>query len=138
MAPPPHGTPATTRRRVVLVASDDASLRGVIRTALGDAGYAVHEAADLSMQPYDVEGGATPAALLADARMGEPLWAFCRAQLADPDGPAIIVLAATATEEAQARAAGVATVLRQPLPIDDVIDCVRLAAKARGSGVSEP
>jgi hypothetical protein len=41
----------------------------------------------------------------------------------------MIILAANATEEAQARAAGVATVLRQPLPIDDAIDCVTLAAK---------
>jgi len=41
--------------------------------------------------------------------------------VADPDGPAIIILAASAAEETQARAARVATVLRQLLPINHVI-----------------
>jgi DNA-binding response OmpR family regulator len=138
MAPPPRSTSVTTRRRVVLVVSDDASLRIVLRTALGDAGYTVHEAVDLATRPCDIEDGATLVALLADARIGEPLWAFCRAQKANPDDPAMIILAASAAEEAQARAAGVATVLRQPLPINDVIDCVSLAAGARGGRASEP
>lgn len=135
MAPPPRSAPAATRRRAVLVVSDDASLRVVLRTALGDGGYAVHEAVDLTTRPCDVEDGAMPVVLLADARIGEPLWAFCRAQVADPGGPAIIILAASAAEEVQARAAHVATILRQPLPINDVIDCVTLAVGARGGGL---
>jgi CheY-like chemotaxis protein len=135
---PPRSRLAATRRRDVVVVSDDASLRVVLHTALADGGYAVHEAVDLPTRPCDVADGAMLVVLLADARIGEPLWAFCRAQVVDPDGPAIIILTASATEEVQARAAGVATVLCQPLPINDVIDCVTLAAGSRGGGASKP
>jgi len=134
----PPRSASITRRRAVLVVSDDGSLRMILRTALGDAGYVVHEAADLTALPYDIADGATLVVLLADARMGEPLWAFCRAQGFAPDGPAIIILAASAAEEAQARAAGVAAVLRQPLPISDVVACIGLAAGARYGEASKP
>jgi len=132
-APPLVGVPAASRRRAVLVVSDDASLRVVLRTALGDAGYTVHEAIDLTTRPCDVTDGTRPVVLLADARIGVPLWTFCRAHVTEPDVPAIIILAASASEEAQARAAGVVTVLRQPLPISDVIDCVALIDRERSN-----
>jgi diguanylate cyclase (GGDEF)-like protein len=137
MAPPARSAPAATRRRAVVVVSDDASLRMVLRTALSEGGYTVREAVDMASVPCDVEDGGRAVVLLADARLGAPLWTFCCARALDPTHPAIIILAASTAEETQARAAGVNTILRQPLPIDDVIASVALAAGAQGAGGSQ-
>jgi diguanylate cyclase (GGDEF)-like protein len=129
---PPKSVPSATRRRGVVVVSDDSSLRVVLRTALGDGGYTVYEALDLAALPSEIKDDPRSLVLLADARLGAPLWAFCRKQIAG-SGFAVIILAASAAEEADARAAGASDVLRQPLPIDEVIECVALAAGAQAS-----
>jgi len=95
---PPKSVPSAMRRRGVAVVSDDSSLRVVLRTALGDDGYTVYEAASLTKLPQEIKDDLRSVVLLADAR-----------------------------------AAGVSDVLRQPLPIDEVIECVALAAAAQGS-----
>jgi diguanylate cyclase (GGDEF)-like protein len=129
--------PGATRRRAVLLVSDDSSLRVVLRTALGNDGYTVYEAADLTALPREIEDEDRSVLLLADARLGAPLWAFCRAQATDHRDTTTIVLAASAAEEAQARAAGVSTILRQPLPIDEVIECVAQVARLQSSEASK-
>lgn len=134
MAATPKPVPVT-RRRAALVVSDDTSLRLVLRTALADSGYRVSESTNLTSLPSDAEQGIHAPVLVADARLGASLWAFCRAQSPDSTGPVIIVLAANAAEEQQARAAGAAMILRQPLPIDDVIESVVMADAARSNGV---
>jgi diguanylate cyclase (GGDEF)-like protein len=127
------------RRRMVQVVSDDASLRVVLGAALFESGYAVHEAADIAALQRSANDTNLPIALLADARLGPPLWERCRAQGVDR-GPPIVVLIASDAEEMQARSAGAAAVLRQPLPIDDVIACIRnlAAAAAQRGGEPEP
>jgi DNA-binding response OmpR family regulator len=116
--------------------SDDSSLRTVLRTALGDAGYTVYEGADLTAPPCSIDGGAASAVLLADARVGAPLWSFCRAHMAGAETQTVVILAANAAEEAQARDAGVTNILRQPLPIDDLITCVARVTDARATSVA--
>jgi PleD family two-component response regulator len=126
---PARSAPAAARRRAVQVLSDDASLRAVLRTVLYDAGYTVQEATDLDSLPSAAHDSEAPIALLADARVGAPLWARFRAETTA--GPPTVVLVASAAEEAQAHAANAPIILRQPLPIDDVIACITQLAKAR-------
>jgi DNA-binding response OmpR family regulator len=128
----------STRRRVVQVLSDDASLRAVLHATLRDAGYAVQEVADAGALGRAPDSAEAPVALLADARLGAPLWAHCQAHAADAHQPPIVVLAASDAEEVQARIAGVAACLRQPLPVTDIVDRVAHVASAVARRVGGP
>jgi diguanylate cyclase (GGDEF)-like protein len=113
-----------SRRPIVQVVSPDAALRAVLRTALEDGGYIVQELSEIGALEFDRPGDAAPVALLADAQIGPPLWAFCRGRAGERGWPPIVVLTASADEQAQAQAAGVGACLRQPLPVDEIVACI--------------
>jgi diguanylate cyclase (GGDEF)-like protein len=120
--------PASTERRSgrhrgVLIVSDDSSLRSVLRSTLQSDTFPVQEANDIETLRQRLDSD-PPALVLADAQLGAPLWALS----AERDGkgycPPIIVLAYDDEEVAQARAAGAAICLQQPLPLADIVACV--------------
>jgi DNA-binding response OmpR family regulator len=117
------------RSRGVLVASSDASLRTVLLSTFHDNDYIVHQAASVAAlrQMIGVEHG--PALILADAQLGEPLWALCAERATAQQGPKIVVLAYEEADVQRAHAVGVEDCLRQPLPLVDIVACVeRLAS----------
>ena len=119
--------PTENRRRIVQILSDDVSLRTVLRVALWDSGYGVHELASIAALS-STDAIDAPIAVLAEARMGPALWARCRTYVADQRLPPLVILVNDDDEEAQARAAGAAAILRHPLPLDDVVACIKQLA----------
>lgn len=112
------------RQRGVLIVSEDGSLRAVLCATLRDGGYQVQEAIGVEALRQQIELPHKPAVVLADADLGAPLWALCAARPGERFHPPIIVLAHDDEEVAQARAAGAAACLQQPLPLADIITCV--------------
>jgi DNA-binding response OmpR family regulator len=112
------------RRRSVLLASDDASLRAVLHTMLQDENYPVQEAADIATLKRRLDAANPPSLVLTDAQMSEPLWRLCTARAGRQPCPPIIVLAHDDDEVARAWAAGATACLQQPLPLTDIIACV--------------
>jgi diguanylate cyclase (GGDEF)-like protein len=124
----------SVRNRGVLIASDDASLRSVLRATLQDNGYIAHEATTIEALRRQLGAVDAPALVLADAQLGGPLWTVCAAQARELRGPAILVLAYDEGELAQARAAGAAECLQLPVPLADIITAVeRLTSRAKDS-----
>jgi diguanylate cyclase (GGDEF)-like protein len=113
----------SARHRGVLIVSDDSSLRSVLRSTLHSDTYPVQEASDIEtlLQRLDSD---PPALVLADAQLGEPLWALCAARAGVHYYPPMVVLAHDDEEVARARASGVAICLQQPLPLADIVACV--------------
>jgi diguanylate cyclase (GGDEF)-like protein len=118
---------ATERRRAhqrnIVIVSDDGSLRSVLRSTLQGDNYPVQEAADIATLERWLDEE-PPALVLADAQLGEPLWAFCTAHASVELGPPIVVLAYDDEEVERARAAGATACLQQPLPLTDIVACV--------------
>ncbi|MBC8074773.1 MAG: response regulator [Chloroflexales bacterium] len=132
--------PTENRRRTVQVLSDDVSLRTVLRAALYEGGYGVREIASITAlnSTHAIDA---PIAVIAEARMGPTLWACCRVHAGDPQLPLMVILVNDDDEEVQARSAGAAAILRHPLPIDDVVACIKqLAAPGwkRGGQLERP
>jgi len=71
--------------------------------------------------------------VLADAQLGQALWALCAEQANKRRGPPIVVLAHDDEEIAQAQASGATACLQQPLPLADIVACV--ARMLHGPGV---
>ncbi|MFL5804424.1 MAG: response regulator [Roseiflexaceae bacterium] len=113
----------SARHRGVLIVSDDSSLRAVLRSTLQSDSYPVQEASDIEtlLQRLDTD---PPALVLADAQLGEPLWALCTARDGVRYYPPMVVLAHDDEEVARARASGVSICLQQPLPLADIVACV--------------
>jgi diguanylate cyclase (GGDEF)-like protein len=115
------------RQRRVLIASDDSSLRVVLRSALRESGYLTYETACAETLRQRI-AEERPAVVLADAQLGAPLWDLCAEQASPPSNPAIVVLAYEDDNIKQARAAGANACLRLPLPLADIVACIdRLA-----------
>jgi diguanylate cyclase (GGDEF)-like protein len=123
--------PAENRRRRVLVLSEDEGLRSVIRAALMAGGLGVDEATSVDTLAA-VAASDRLIVVLTEARLGPALWAYCRAHAGEQGFPPLVILAATDAEEAQARDANTAAILRQPLPVTEVVACIReVAARHR-------
>jgi diguanylate cyclase (GGDEF)-like protein len=112
------------RQRAVLIVSDDSSLRAVLRTTLQEDGYLVREAenTDILRQQFSTEDRLP--IMIADAQLGQPLWALCSEPVAASAKALLAVLAHDDDDVAQARTAGVAICLRQPLPLAEIVACV--------------
>jgi diguanylate cyclase (GGDEF)-like protein len=111
------------RQRGVLIASDDSSLRVVLRSTLRESGYTTYEAADAAAVRWRISAD-HPAVVVADAQLGAPLWKLCGDSERAQSGPAIVVLAYEDECIARARSAGAEACLRLPLPLTDIVACV--------------
>jgi DNA-binding response OmpR family regulator len=114
----------------VLLASEDSSLRAVLRSTLRDDGYNVHEVAAVEAARSRIEAADPPALVLADAQLGAPLWRLCADQAAAQRGPAIVVLAYDEKDLTRAQAAGAAMYLQLPLPLAEIVACVGQLTRA--------
>ena len=114
----------SARQQGVLITSDDASLRAVLRMTLQGENYPVQEAADIAALERRLDAAEPPALVLADAHLGETLWEFCAARDAQQAWPPIIVLAHDDDEVARAWTSGAAVCLQQPLPLTEIVACV--------------
>lgn len=119
--PPPVERRGT--RRVVLFSSDT-SLCGVLRTALKEAGYTSQEVADLTALRTLIAKNDLSLLVLADARLGQPLWDLCAQHSDEMQEIPIVVLTCDDLEVQQATAAGATACLQQPLPLRDIITCI--------------
>jgi len=111
------------RQRAVLIVSQDSSLRAVLRTTLQEDGYLVLEADNAEILRQSSAAEDRPPLLIADAQLGEPLWALCTERAASAKSP-LVVLAYDDDDVAQARAVGATMCLRQPLPLAEIVACV--------------
>lgn len=122
-------------KRAVLIASEDTSMRVVLRSTLRSSGYITSEAASVeSMREFIEEH--RPAIVLADALLGAPLWNVCTEQASSPSGMAIIVLAYEDALIEQARVAGADVALHLPLPLADIVGWVDRLTKRESADSS--
>jgi diguanylate cyclase (GGDEF)-like protein len=112
------------RQRAVLIVSDDSSLRVVLRTTLQEDGYLVMEADNAEILRQPILADDRPPIMIADAQLGEPLWALCTSCIPASAKSLLVVLAHDDDHVAQARVAGAAMCLRQPLPLAEIVACV--------------
>lgn len=112
------------RQRAVLIVSDDSSLRVVLRTTLQEEGYLVMEADNAEILRQPILADDRPPLIIADAQLGAPLWALCGTCMAASVKSLFVVLAHDDDDVAQARTAGAAMCLRQPLPLAEIVACV--------------
>jgi len=113
----------SARHRGVLIVSDDNTLRSVLRSTLQSDSYPVQEASDVKMLRERLDAD-PPALVLADAQLGEALWALCAERTGERYCPPMVVLAYDDEEVVRARASGVPVCLQQPLPLADIVACV--------------
>jgi diguanylate cyclase (GGDEF)-like protein len=111
-----------SRSRGVLIASDDTSLRTILRSTLRESGYTVFESAGRASLQRRVAAD-RPAVVLADGQLGRPLWELC-ATLPERPETAVVVLAYEQEIVARARAAGATACLHLPLPLADIVECI--------------
>jgi DNA-binding response OmpR family regulator len=110
--------------RVLLLLSDDSSLRAILRSTFHDGGYIVHDQASVDGARRKLDTPRPPALVLADAQLGAALWEFCVEQAGAKSGLPIVVLAYDLQDSAKAVAAGAAACLQLPLPLVDIVACV--------------
>jgi DNA-binding response OmpR family regulator len=115
------------RQRGVMIASDDGSLRAVLRSTLQHDGHLIQEASGIDALRQQLISDDRPAVVLVDAHLGEPLWKLCAEQPTTPLRPPIIVLAHDDEEVAQAQAVGMSICLRLPLPLAEIATSVERA-----------
>ncbi|GAB4216343.1 MAG: hypothetical protein OHK0022_57360 [Roseiflexaceae bacterium] len=106
------------RNRSVVIASTDASLRTVLRTALQEHRYAVIEVDTAGLLTQTLEQPEQPAVILADAQLGDPLRAFC-SDRASLSAPPIVLLTYGNDQDSWGHL--VAAQLHLPLPLADVL-----------------
>ncbi len=110
--------------RVLLLLSDDSSLRAILGSTFRDAGYNVRELASVDGAHRMINPPERSALVLADAQLGPVLWDFCIEHAGGSGGPPIVVLAYDLQDIAKARTAGAAACLQLPLPLVDIVACV--------------
>jgi len=116
------------RKRMVLLASEDTSMRVVLRSTLQASGYTTSETTSVAGLRQILQQN-RPAVVIADALLGAPLWNLCAEQDSEPSGAAIIVLAYEEPLIEQARAAGANVALHLPLPLAEIVGWVDRLAK---------
>lgn len=118
---------------LVLVVEDDASVRDLLGTVLGEAGFEVHTARD-GLEGLVKTGVLAPAALVLDLMMPDVGGLRVLDQLADdhPDTPVVVVTgAAEAVDDARSRL-GDANVFAKPFDVDLLVERVRELVAAPG------
>ena len=130
-----HNAPVGPDRRgmslpMILVVSDDQQLESIISRSLNDAGYRVLSAntapdahAVLAHDPH-------VSLVVADGRLGEPLWHLCNTLHASTPGLMILTVITNADDEQAARDHGLEAFLHQPFTVEDFLK--QVAALIRG------
>lgn len=112
----------TRQQRTLLLASDDSSLRTVLRTALIEEGFTYMEAISVEeIRRHLLNEPVRARVLIVDAQLGEPLWEFCADQQLAKRLPPMIVLAADDQELTQLQSLRSCVALRQPLPLYELM-----------------
>ncbi|HEU4325335.1 MAG TPA: response regulator [Roseiflexaceae bacterium] len=106
------------RNRTVVVASTDASLRTVLRTALQENRFSVVEVDTVERLAKTLDEPELPTTILADAQLGDSLRAFC-SDRAGLSAPPIVLLSYGNDHDSWGQL--VTAQLHLPLPLSDVL-----------------
>jgi diguanylate cyclase (GGDEF)-like protein len=112
----------------ILLVSDDSSLRSVLRRTLLEEQLSVQEASDVATLRHRLTHD-EPALVLVDAHLGQELWTLIQERNGGRFNPPFIVIAYGEEELHQAQLANVAICLQQPLPLADIVACVKQLLK---------
>lgn len=113
----------------VLLISDDAQLLTLLRGALQEGGYRTLETSGALEANALLAHSHNLAAVVADARLGQPLWDLAGSLRADSPAIPLLVLATRAADEEMSFTYGARAVIHQPFQVQQILACVAQFAR---------